>query len=118
LTAADLGRGAPLLLDVTLEDEHVSLRYDGLLRVEGPSQLGEFHYIPVLCQAGLTIRRQARQLLALLGLALGARQGKPPATGVVIRGPACRRTRVNLTLVRPCASSAAVATPRRCGRTT
>jgi hypothetical protein len=49
LTVADLGRGAPLILDATIGDEEASLRFDGLMRVEGASRLGDFHYAPVLC---------------------------------------------------------------------
>jgi predicted RecB family nuclease len=97
LTVADLGRGAPLVLDATIEDEEASLRFDGLMRVEGASRLGDFHYAPVLCQAGSTIRRQTRQLLAVMGRVLGAVQGRQPAAGLVVLGPECRRTKVNLT---------------------
>jgi predicted RecB family nuclease len=97
LTVANLGRGAPLVLDATIEDEEVSLQFDGLMRVEGASRLGAFHFAPVLCQAGPTVRRQARQLLAVMGRVLGAVQGKQPAAGLVVLGPECRRTKVNLT---------------------
>src|SRR5271165_6377294 len=37
LTGDDLGRGAPLVLDATIEDEEASLQFDGLMRVEGVS---------------------------------------------------------------------------------
>jgi predicted RecB family nuclease len=97
LTIADLGRGLSLVLDATIDDEEASLRFDGLMRVGGASRLGDFHYAPVLCQAGPTIRRQTRQLLAVMGLVLGAVQGRQPAAGLVVRGPECRRTKVNLT---------------------
>jgi hypothetical protein len=95
LTATDLGRGPPLFLDAMIEDDQTSLRFDGLVRVEGASRLGDFHFVPVLCQEGLTIRRQARQLLAALGLVLGAVQGRQPAAGIVLRGPEGRRIKVN-----------------------
>jgi hypothetical protein len=32
-----------------------------------------------------------------MGLVLGAVQGRQPAAGLVVRGPECRRTKVNLT---------------------
>src|SRR5207249_1109247 len=41
LTAADLARGAPALVDATVEDAQVSLRYDGLGKAEGGSTLGD-----------------------------------------------------------------------------
>jgi predicted RecB family nuclease len=97
LTFSALGRGAPLFLDATLEDGQVSLRFGAIARVAGASRLGDFHYAPVLCCAGPTIRRQTRDLLAVLGLVLGTLQGRQPATGLAIRGPECRRTRVKLT---------------------
>ena len=48
LTPTVLRRGAAFVLEAALEDEHVSLAIDGLMRVAGPSRLGPFHYIPVL----------------------------------------------------------------------
>src|SRR3954452_6534895 len=97
LTAPDLSQGPPVFIDVTLKDELASLRFDGLVRVEGASRLGDFHYAPVLFQSGLTIRGQTRHLLAILGLALGIIQGRQPATGIVIRSPEAKRTKVKLT---------------------
>src|SRR5690242_18129478 len=43
LSSTALKRGAAFLLNATLEDEHVSLVFDGLKRVPGPSKLGDFH---------------------------------------------------------------------------
>jgi predicted RecB family nuclease len=97
LTPADLARGTPLLLDATIEDEHLSLRCDGLLKVEGASRLGDHHYAPILCRATPTSRRETKLLLAVLGLVLGAIQGKQPAAGLVVCGPGCSRTKVKLT---------------------
>ena len=44
LTTAALKRGAAFILDATLDDLH----FDGLKRVDGPSKLGVFHYVPML----------------------------------------------------------------------
>jgi hypothetical protein len=46
LTTAALKRGAAYILDATLDDLH----FDGLKRVDGPSKLGDFHYVPMLCR--------------------------------------------------------------------
>src|SRR4051794_22176908 len=46
LTAAALRAGPSFVLDATLEDDLVNLRFDGLKRVDGASRLGEFHYCP------------------------------------------------------------------------
>src|SRR3954468_10194662 len=45
ITISALKEGASFLLDATLEDDLVSLVLDGLKKVEGPSKLGDFHYI-------------------------------------------------------------------------
>ena len=52
LTAAVLKQGPAFVLDATLEDDSFSLRFDGLKRVDGPSKLGDFHYVPVLFHDG------------------------------------------------------------------
>jgi hypothetical protein len=52
LTAQALRRGPAFVLDATAEDEHFSVRFDGLMRVDGPSELGAFHYVPVLFHGG------------------------------------------------------------------
>jgi len=48
LTAETLKRGLPLLLDVSFEDEDLSVHFDALLRVDGESLLGGFYYQPVI----------------------------------------------------------------------
>src|SRR5262245_49359346 len=60
LTPAILKKGAALLVNATLEDEHVSLAFDGLKRAPGHSKLGDFHYVPVLFSEGQQIRKQQR----------------------------------------------------------
>src|SRR5260370_26630990 len=40
LTVSALKQGASFLLDATLEDDLVSLAFDGLMKVEGPSKFG------------------------------------------------------------------------------
>src|SRR5262249_25450921 len=70
ITPATLKLGAAFLLNATLEDEHVSLVFDGLKRVPGPSKLGNFHYVPVLFSEGRQVRKQQRALLAVYALLL------------------------------------------------
>src|SRR6516225_9217822 len=43
LTVAALRAGPSFVLDTTLEDDSLSLRYDGLKRISGHSLLGAFH---------------------------------------------------------------------------
>src|SRR5690349_2958674 len=63
LTTAALKQGASFLLDATLEDDSLDLHFDGLKKVDGPSKLGEFHYIPMLFHEGQKIGRTQRLLL-------------------------------------------------------
>ena len=53
LTAPALRQGRLFVLDATFEDDLVSLHFDGLKRVDGPSTLGDFHYLPILSEIGL-----------------------------------------------------------------
>jgi len=48
LTAVALKAGPLYVLDATLENDFESLSFDGLKRVDGPSRLGDFHYVPIL----------------------------------------------------------------------
>src|SRR5438874_3970627 len=42
-----LRAGIPFVLDAELINQRNSIRFDGLKRVDGPSSLGQFHYVPV-----------------------------------------------------------------------
>jgi predicted RecB family nuclease len=95
-TPSTLKQGAPLLADATLEDDSVSLRLDALKREEGPSKLGDYHYLPVLHNHGDKVGRARKLLLAVLGLALAPVQGIRPALGLVARGPEGRLANVRL----------------------
>src|SRR5262245_16499176 len=96
LTQATLKRGAAFLLNATLEDEHLSLAFDGLQRVPGPSKLGDFHYVPVLFSEGRQIRKQQRALLDVYGLLISRLQGQAPGIGIIWHGKECRVTRVRI----------------------
>jgi len=92
-----LKKGFTVIVNATSDDEFVSLLYDGLVKVQGDSALGNYHYVPVLCCEGQKIRQVQKHLLAIYGLILGSIQGKQPASGVLIRKPGCSWTRVRLT---------------------
>jgi predicted RecB family nuclease len=96
LTAAALKWGAAFLLNATLEDEHLSLAFDGLKRMPGSSKLGDFHYVPVLFFEGRQVRKQQRALLDVYGLLISRLQGRSPGSGIIWHGKECRATRVRL----------------------
>jgi predicted RecB family nuclease len=95
-TAETLKHGSPLLVDATLEDEGLSIRFDALKRADGASKLGDFHYLPVLHVCGDKVGKREKLLLAVLGIVLDRVQGLQPAVGLVARGPEGRLGRVNL----------------------
>src|SRR5262245_3049953 len=69
LVVPTLKDGPSVILDGMFESDLLSLRFDGLIKVEGPSDLGQFHYVPILFHEG-QIRAKQRVLLELFGLAL------------------------------------------------
>jgi predicted RecB family nuclease len=96
LTGTALKAGAHFVLDAVLEDDFVRLQIDGLKRMDGPSKLGDFHYIPVLFHEGEQVRKEQRLLLEVLGLLLSRIQGRMPGQGVVWHGRECRAAKVRL----------------------
>jgi predicted RecB family nuclease len=96
LTKALLKEGPVTVLDALLQDDVYSLRFDGLMRVDGPSKLGDFHYIPMLFHAGGSVRVEQRLLLEVYGLLLSRFQGRAPGSGIVWHGRSCRATKIRL----------------------
>jgi len=96
LTRPLLKQGVPLLLDATVEDHALSIRFDALQKEVGSSRLGDFHYIPVMFHEAERPRRQQKDLLELHGVILGEIQGKQPASGLLIHGQNCTVRRVKL----------------------
>ncbi|MCA1693416.1 MAG: TM0106 family RecB-like putative nuclease, partial [Actinobacteria bacterium] len=96
LTAAALRAGPSFVLGATLEDDLLSLCFDGLKKVDGPSKLGDFHYVPMLFHEGRRVGKQQRSLLELYGLLLSRLQGQMPSSGIIWHGKECRTTRVRL----------------------
>jgi predicted RecB family nuclease len=97
VTRTALKEGNSLLLDAKLDDDCYSVDFDGLKRVDGPSALGSFHYVPVLFTEAGRIRHTQRRLLEVLALLLARVQGKMPASGVVYYGHECKASTVRLT---------------------
>jgi predicted RecB family nuclease len=97
LTAAAMRKGPLFMLDTTLEDDQLSIGFDGLKRAAGGSKLGDFHYIPMLFQEGHRIRKEQRILLELYGLFLSELQGRQPELGIIWygNGPRARKVRLS-----------------------
>ena len=96
LTTAALQTGPLIILDVTLDDEWLSLVFDGLKRVDGSSKLGDFHYVPMLFHEGRKVGKEQRLLLNIFGLLLSQIQGRLPADGIVWHGRDGKSTKVRL----------------------
>ncbi len=96
MTPAVLKRGVPLMLDATVEDEGLAVRFDALQRAPGPSRLGDFHYLPVLFHDAERCSQIQRSLLELYGLILGALQGREPGYGILMHGLSCTVSRITL----------------------
>ena len=58
LVIPTLKSGPAFVLDALLEDDTLSIRFDGLQQVAGPSKLGDYHYIPVVFHGGGPVRKE------------------------------------------------------------
>jgi len=96
LVGSTLRRGLAYVLNATLVDEQLTLVFDGLMRANGPSKLGDFHYVPVLFHEGQKIGIGQKLLLEIHGLILSRLQGHMPSNGIILHGKECRATRVRL----------------------
>jgi predicted RecB family nuclease len=96
LTVPALREGPSFVLDANLKDDQFMLTIDGLKRVDGPSKLGDFHYVPMLFHESRKVGKQQRLLLEVQGLLLFQIQGTLPAHGVVWHGQPCNSTKVRL----------------------
>jgi predicted RecB family nuclease len=97
LTHSALSEGAPFVLGADLQDDRFSIHFDGLKKVDGRSDLGDFHYLPVLFCEYRRIRKAQRILLEVLGLLLSRIQAKAPSSGVIYHGSDCTATVVRFT---------------------
>src|ERR1700683_1808209 len=86
LTAAALKQGAPFLLDATLDDDLISLTFDGLKKGDGPSSFGDFPYVPMLCCEGEKVHKEQRSLLEVYALLLSQLQGRTPSSTIIWHG--------------------------------
>jgi predicted RecB family nuclease len=100
LSSTVLRQGAALILGAHLDNSEVSIQFDALQRVNGSSQIGDFHYQPVLIVSQEKITTEQKLLLGVQALVLETLQGRRPMTGIVIHGRDGKRSRVTLPLAR------------------
>lgn len=89
--------GASYLLNATATLDTLNVVFDALVRADGPSKLGQFHYMPVLYATVDRIGAYERKLLAVFGMVLGKVQGHCPQEGFVVYGrqPKILRARID-----------------------
>jgi predicted RecB family nuclease len=97
LDSATLGNGTAFLIDAEFDSEGVSVRFEGLKRVNGQSQLSDFHYVPVLFCGAAHVHKPQRLLLEVLGVLLTGIQGVAPSFGVIYHGAQGTATTVRFT---------------------
>ncbi len=96
LVRSELRKGAAFISGAHLKDGGFSVNFDGLQKVAGTSDLGDFHYIPVMYCEGRQVRKAQRLLLAALGLLLSRAQGKAPNRGIIYHGHDAKVTTVRI----------------------
>ena len=91
-----LREGHPLIVNARIETNGNVCESATLEQVPGESQLGNFHYQPILFLPTKTIDVHHKMLLALRGLTLGDLQEQYPAHGTIIYGSEFRRSRIRI----------------------
>ena len=74
----------------------LSLLFDGLKRVDEPSKLGAFQYVPLLFHEGRRSARSRGSCWSYTAWLLSRLQGQMPPSGIIWHGKECKTTRVRL----------------------
>jgi len=96
LTNKLLKHGPLYILGGTGQYCNLSILFDGLKKVEGPSKIANFHYVPILIKESENIHSDDKCLLALFGLIVAAIQGRQPQEGIFIHGHQFKTTHIKL----------------------
>jgi predicted RecB family nuclease len=83
LTSCYLRKGEPLILGGVFETARISLQIEGLQRVPGSSDIGDFHYLPLVFQSGAEVHKTLNVLLDVYGFILSSFQGRSPNKGII-----------------------------------
>ena len=95
LTTSLLEQGLSFVLEAIMEDDHISISIDGLKKVSGVSNLGQFIYIPMLFHGGDRVHKEQRLLLELYAFFLLQYQAILPSSGIIWYGRECKTTTVH-----------------------
>jgi hypothetical protein len=85
ITKPLLKKGRTIIKNALIESDHISLCIDELKKVDGKSDLGDFHYIPILFSDRRKPQRSLDILLEVYSLALSKLQGRAPDRGIISR---------------------------------
>lgn len=98
ITTYLLETGRLFLLDGLVEDKgnYISISFDGLKKISGISNLGQFVYIPILFYGGNRVHKEQRLLLELYALFLSQYQAIMPNIGIIWYGREFKTTIVHL----------------------
>jgi predicted RecB family nuclease len=83
LTSCYLRKAVPLILGGVFETDRISVQIEGLQRVTGSSDIGGFHYLPLVFQTGTKDHETLNLLLDVYGFILSSLQGRSPAKGII-----------------------------------
>jgi predicted RecB family nuclease len=85
LTPKLLSAGPPNVIGGLYETDFISIRIDAVQRASGASELGAFHYKPVVVHTAGQVHESHRLLLEVYGVILSWLQGRAPEAGIVWR---------------------------------
>jgi hypothetical protein len=89
LTSDDLKQGSVFVVHSRIQQEHFDFLFDAIQQVPGASQLGTFHYAPVLF-SNRSSGENPKLRLCCEGLILAQLQLIYPHTGILVSGAAYR----------------------------
>src|SRR5215218_7789706 len=83
LTSKLLSQGLPEIIGSLYETTSSSIQFDGLQRVAGRSDIGGFHYIPILFHPNGQMQEFQISLLDVYSFILNKLQGRSPERGII-----------------------------------
>lgn len=86
-TLSDLQLGRELLLNAALQTDDLNSTFHALKKHPGESQVGTFHYGPVLYCRSRNPGKKHKLLLTFKGIVMKGLQGVMPSRGLIIHGP-------------------------------